>query len=338
MFFRLTPDRRRRPVDLVDLYAGPRAAACWILGGGPSLSKLPLSAIDRTPAPKLAVNLAGVKRIRPDFWTAYDPTPRFHRAIYHDARILKLLPAFRATDLVPETADKVCDCPGAAFFDLEGRDYHDALAPGQTRVLDWADSLAMAVDVAYRLGFRRLLMAGCDMRVRPSAAQLELARRAGVEDDPLETLDSFVRRCKEAGVSADRLDRCGPAPVYHFDETKPLAAAVSTDNHYFRISQALRQSRRAFATAGLQIVSVTPGSRLNDYFPYQPAAEAAAALHRDWGDIAAETERGRYHADGPRLPENAGPMKDVPPPRRDKDAKPKPADPKPEPVFVREEA
>ena len=333
MFYRLATDRSRRPVDLTDLYAGPRAATCWIIGGGPSLDSLPLEAIDGSPAPKLAVNLAGVKRLRPDFWTAYDPTPRFHRAIYHDARILKLLPRGRGSDLVPETLDKVSDCPGAVFFDLQGRDYHDAIAAGQTAVLDWADSLAMAIDVAYRLGFRRLLLAGCDMRVRPSDAQVALARREGVSDDPHETLESFVARCEAAGVSRERLERCGPPAVYHFDETKPLAAAVSTDRHYFRITQALRQSRRALATAGLRVVSVTPGSRLNDYFPYVPAAEAAADLARQWGDVQSETERGRYHSDAPRLPEGCGPMKDIPPPRRDTASKPAADD---DPVFLRE--
>ena len=337
MFYRLATDRTRTPVHLEDLYAGPRATTCWIVGGGPSLASLPLAEIDASPAPKMAVNLAGVKRLRPDFWTAYDPSPRFHRSIYHDARILKLLPRFRATDLVPDTTDKVCDCAGAVFFDLQGRDYHDAVAAGQSGVLDWADSLTMAIDLAYRLGFRRLLMAGCEMRVRPSDAQRSLARRAGVTADDGETLETFVKRCGEAGVSKEQLDAAGPADVYHFDEVKPLSASVATDRHYFRIAQALRQSRRTLAAAGLEIVSVTPGSRLNDYFAYVPAAEAAKRLHEEWGDVRGERERGRYHADGPRLPGGVGPMQDVPPPRRDKTAgKPKPA--KDDPVFLAEVA
>ena len=332
MFFEIAADKSRRPVDLVDRFTGPRPTTCWVLGGGPSLDRLPLAEIDASPAPKLAVNLAGVKQLRPDFWTAYDPTARFHRSIYHDARIAKLLPAWRASDLVPDTTDKVCDCPNTAFFELEGRDYRDAIAPGQTRVLDWADSFVMAIDLAYRLGFRRLLLAGCDMRVRPSEEQRKLARRAGVADDPHETLESFARRCGEAGVGRDQLARCEAARVYHFDEGKTLDAAVSTDNHYWRIAQALRQSRRAFSAAGLELVSVTPGSRLNEFLPYAEASAAAASLHDVWGDVRRETERGRYAAAGPRLPQGVGPMRDIPPPRRDRkpDAKPK------EPVFLRE--
>ena len=330
MFFRLSTDQTRQPIDLQNLFAGPHGSTCWIVGGGPSLTDLPLEEIDRSPAPKLAVNLAGVKRLRPDVWTAYDPTARFHRSTYLDGRILKLLPRFRASDLVPETTFKVSDCPAVAFFDLEGRGYHDAVQAGQKRVLDWADSLVMALDIAFRLGFRRLLLAGCDMQVRPSEEQRALARRAGVTDDPLESLGAFVRRCREAGLTTEQLQRCRPPAVYHFDETKDLNTAVSTDAHYDRITQALRQSRRTFATAGLQIVSVTPDSRLNDHFPYRPAADAAAELFRQCGDVRRETERGRYHTTGPRLPDGVGPMYDAPPPRREK----KP--PAKEPVFLQE--
>jgi hypothetical protein len=317
LFFRLDTDRREMPVHLENLFAGPARSACWLIGGGPSLDELPCDDIARSPIPKLAINLAGAKKLRPDFWTAYDPTVRFHRSIYLDPGILKFVHRRRAMDLVPEATFKVCECPGVVCFDRDPqRGFSNLLDPNAAGIVDWADTMVQAIDILFRLGFRTIYLAGCELRVRPSAEQLARAAAAGCEPRPDELLMDFVERCGRHGVSRVVLERLAPARQYHFDEHKPLAATMQTDQHYFRIAQCLRLSRSCLVREGLELISVTPGSRLNDYVPYRDVQDVLRDIREAVGDPNQESARGCYTQSVRRWPTDLGPMRDVPPPSR----------------------
>lgn len=314
MFHRLHTDGASTPAPLDNAFAGPTPTACWLIGGGPSLATLPTDAIARSPLPKMAVNLAGTRLLRPTFWTSYDPSSRFHRSVYLDPSILKFVHRRRAMDLIPETAFKVCEAPSTFFFDRDPqRGFTDFLSPSHTTIVDWADSFVQAIDLLYHLGFRILYLAGCELRVHPSASQLARARAAGVDHNPHGRLDEWLNACRKAGLTDADLDRLDPAPQYHFDESKPIAAAVNTDLHYFRIAQYLRLSRRAISLAGLQLISVTPDSRLNDYFPFLPIETPLARINETIGDPATEPTRGLYRQSAPRTAPHLGPMRDYRP-------------------------
>ena len=312
MFFQLETDGTRRDVDLRGLYSGPFRSACWIIGGGPSLEQLPVDAIARSPVPRFGMNLAGSALLRPTFWTSYDPTARFHRSVYLDAGITKFLHRRRAMDLVPETTFKVCECPGTLFFDrVPDRGYHDFLSG--TGVADWQDTFIQAIAIAYRLGFRTLYLAGCEMFIEPSADQQRIANEHGVEYRNRELLRDFFGRCRRAGLSDERLQQLAPPRPYHFDEVKPLNAVINTDWHYFRVVQYLRLSRRAMALAGLKLISVTPVSRLNDHFEYRPVEQVLDEIHATVGNPGREETRGRYTSTCSRQPADLGPMRDFRP-------------------------
>ncbi len=331
MFFRLHTDGTRTPAALEHVFSGPTRTACWIIGGGPSLTDLPCEAIARSPVAKFAVNLAGTGLIRPTMWTSYDPSARFHRSIYLDASILKFVHERRGMDLVPETTFKVCECPATFFFERDPqRGFADFLGSrvesqgsrehsrrstvgSRPSIVDWNDSLVQAIDIAYRLGFRVLYLAGCEMFVRPPVEHVELAAANGVTYTPRETLAAFYERCEKAGVARAELERLGLPIQYHFDERKLLAATINTDLHYFRVSQYLRLVRRSLALAGVDLLSVTPRSRLNDYFPYRPAEDVLREIADVIGDPALESTRGRYTLTGTRSPEGLGPMRDFRP-------------------------
>lgn len=332
LFYRLHTDRTRTPALLEDSFAGPVSSACWLVGGGPSLHQLPHDEIAAAPVPRLCVNLAGSRLFRPDLWTSYDPSTRFHRSVYLDPRILKFVHERRAMDVVPGTTFKVCDCPNLVFFSRDiHRGYADYLSPKHIAIADWSDSLIQAIDIAFRLGFRTLYLAGADMRIHPSPAQQQLARRHGVQYHPGGLLQDFLRDCEQAGLSLDELARLAPASHYHFGETRALRATASADQHYFRVVQALRLSRRNLALAGVRLISVTPGSRLNDHFPYQTVRQALRDIRREVGDPACEPVRGLYSRTSPRLPAGIGTMRDYrphrwtangPPPRATRPAAP----------------
>ena len=329
MFYRLFPDHSRQPIDLQHLFGGPTVTACWVIGGGPSLNELPIELIEASPAPKFAMNLAGSGLLRPDFWTSYDPTARFQRSIYLDASILKFVHACRAMDLIPETNFKVCEAPGVVCFDrarqrgfaefpclsahqLQRPTPETSPAPLQA-ITDWQDSFIQTIDLAYRLGFRRLYLAGCELYLSPPPVLLSLAEQHGVRYELREPLARFLHRCRAAGIPEADLSQCELTNQYHFDERKPFAAAVNTDEHYYRVSQYLRLSRRTLALAGLELISVTPDSRLNDYFPYSPAATACTELLKVTGDPASEVTRGKYSLSTEPQRSGSMPMRDYRP-------------------------
>ena len=102
-FFRLETDGTKAAGIPQDAFAGPGRTACWIIGGGPSLTEMPCAEIAASPAPNFGVNLAGTGTLRTNLWTSYDPSARFHRSVYLDASIVKFVHRRRAMDLVPET-------------------------------------------------------------------------------------------------------------------------------------------------------------------------------------------------------------------------------------------
>lgn len=314
LFFRLQTDQTQVPVALEDQYSGPQRTSCWLLGGGPSLSRLPLTEITQCPVPKMSINLAGTGLIRPTFWTSYDPSARFLKSIYLDPGITKFVHRRRGMDLVPETTFKVCECPNLYFFERDGaRGFANFVSREHPGIVDWADSFVQGIDILYRLGFRRIFLAGSEMRVTPSPAQQELARLRGVLWDSGEPLSEFVKRCVRAGLSEQELDVVEKCSPYHFDEQKSIRAAANCDQHYFRIVQYLRLCRRSLALGGLELISVTPDSRLNDHFEYRPVEQVLSEIKQEIGDPELEQTRGLYHVIGPRQTRSVAAMRDFKP-------------------------
>jgi hypothetical protein len=101
---------------------------------------------------------------------------------------------------------------------------------------------------------------------------------------------------------------------YHFDEHKPIRAAAETDFHYYRIANCLRQSRRAMTSAGMQLISVTPHSRLNGWFAYQPASDVIREIRSTIGDQQREVTTGLYTNPPDRMPPGLESPRDFRPP------------------------
>jgi len=295
MFYRRSTDGMETPVGLENQYAGPVATACWIVGGGPSLTAAVADQIQQSPAPKFAMNLAGSGLLRPQFWTSYDPTCRFHRSIYLDPSITKFVHQGRGMDLVPGTGFKVCDCPSLFLIDRDKtRGFHNFPGQGTSPITDWQDSLIQTIEIAYRLGFRRLYLVGTDCCVTPSSDWKRQARAQGVTYQYGEPLTEFARRCERNGMTRTALETFSTGPQYHFDESKSLTAAIQTDFHYFRVCQYLRLARRSMALAGLQLISATPHSRLNTILPRLPVLAACRQILKTTGHPSEETTRGNY--------------------------------------------
>lgn len=334
LFYRCSTDKRISDCSFLEnSYAGMNASSVWLVGGGPSLLTAPVETVKDSPAPTFGVNRAGCgvdgepPLIRPNLWTCFDPTDRFPRSIFLDASIQKFLLGGRRMDLVPGGSEKVCECPNTYFINHKLRSYVDVVDQKHREIGHMLDSFWQAVDIAFKLGFRKIYCVGCDMRIRPSEEQIAFAESVGVvydrergltiwlNDKKVEVrsdrLSDFRDQVKEKGKFRDKssaalaLEKVGRERQYSFDESKRFMAACASDNHYWDRIQYLRLSRRTFALNGLQLVSCTPGSRLNDYFPYVSPFDAAKRIMDDVGDPAKELSVGAYSKDekpGAHLP------------------------------------
>lgn len=314
IFFRMAADKTKEPVTLAGQYAGTETSPCWLIGGGPSLNEMPISEIVDSPFPKMTTNLAGHGLLKPNFWTSYDPSIRFHQSVYLDPSIMKFVHPRRSMDLVPDTTFKVCDCPNLYFFETnKHRGFADFLSTRHSDIVDWNDTLVQAIDVLYQLGFRKIYLAGTEMIVSPSEDWIERAEQRGVSYESYMLLGDFAKQCETAGLSRQEQEEFGTADQYHFDERKPLAASISTDSHYFRVAQYLRLCRRSMSLAGLQLISTTPGSRLKEYFPYQSVETICEHEADRIGYPPAKSVTGFYTEKADRKPGGIGPMRDFRP-------------------------
>ena len=328
LFFRASTDGTATDATaaLENLYAGNDPTACWLVGSGPSILGAPVEQIAASPVVKIGVNFSGrgpdgtAPRITPDIWTSFDPTSRFHRSIFLNPRITKFLKADKQKDLIPGTTFKACDCPATYFFRSETRGYGDFLDSRSDRILNALDSFIQALDIGYRLGFRRFFCVGADFIIRPSDAQVSLAVSCGIDFDEtsgvLVTKDAdpklhyrsdrlvdFVDECirkfggKDRRAVIEELESAGREQQYSFSETKPLAAAIHADSHYWERVQYLRLARRNLSLRGVSLGSCSPGSRLNDWFSFREPLTVCDEMTAACGDPREERTVGRYSGD-----------------------------------------
>lgn len=304
MFFRASTDGQRFDAScLKNSCAGlDRPAACWIIGSADNLTSVECEAIQKSNLPKFACNLSGRDEhgewaIKPTHWTTFDPTNRFPQSIHLDPNIMKFYRESKTLDLIPNSGYKLCDAPNAYFFESELRSYEDYFGQHHTKINHSLDSFIQIMDIAFMLGFREMYLAGCEMKTRPSQAQIDVARSCGVVYDEIkgttaitknesgpdgtkanviqsDLLSDFVREYARLGHNGSMdsavalLESLDREKQYKFNETKSLYAAMSSDQHYFDRVQYLRLSRKNIQLNGLHIVTTSKTSRLAGWFPH----------------------------------------------------------------------
>lgn len=288
-------------------------ATCFIMGAGPSLGLIPETQreeIQRSAAAKFSVNYGGWGKdgegwlIKPNYWTTYDATHQFSRCILQDPSITKFVKHSRFMDIATGTTEKLCDCPSTYFIDVEERQYSEMFDIKSESILDACDSFLMAVDIAIKLGYRRLCLIGAEMRVpvpdkvKEHALAFEEIYKtyAGVHKD-LWRIAPAISETDGSKVSEvqDYFGTFESPHQYSMSEVKDVHARCRSDKHYWEVVQRFRLGKRSLAEHGVSVYSLTESSRLNDWFEYVPIVEMLESL--EYLDSTKQSTQGVYKRD-----------------------------------------
>lgn len=176
MFYRFTRSGARIAVDLDGLYADQ---TIFFLGGSPALADMPLELLRRPGVVTIAVNNVPCVFPSPSLWLCTDKPPCFSPHIYASPEITKFTSISRRNEIVGETGKKVRDFPSMFFFGLS-TDFNEQNILRPHRDLVWWKSVfPMALQLCWRLGFRRVFLAGCGFH---SSGKVQYAWKTDLTD------------------------------------------------------------------------------------------------------------------------------------------------------------
>lgn len=162
MFYRYLKSGARIATDLDGLFDG---SAVFILGGSPKLAELPLDKISESGIPTLAMNNVPCTFPNPTLWVCADKPPCFSPHIYASAAITKFTMISRRDEMVLGTGKRVREFPNMFFFGTKGDIKPETFLAKQRDIAWWKSVFPIALQISYRLGFRRVYLVGCGFRM-----------------------------------------------------------------------------------------------------------------------------------------------------------------------------
>ena len=155
MFYRYNAWNCRIPVDLDGTFKG----SCFLAGGHPSLQNENLALLNQPGVQVMAMNNTASVLPRTDFWIGADRPMCYSPRILKDPRIMKFAMISRRNILAYDIDWKFV--PNTYFFGTtEQWDIHNFLNPNRDFVW-WKNTFYIAIQLLYRLGFRKVYLVGC---------------------------------------------------------------------------------------------------------------------------------------------------------------------------------
>lgn len=160
MFFRFTEDGRQKTCDLRDLHSG----ALVLCGGHPSLADEPLELLAQPGIVTMAMNNAALT-LRPDLWVCADHASCYAPAILRDPGVLKFARLLYWNEPLPD-GGPWHRAPSTLFYGVSDSAFHSGnLLDDHLCFAWWKNVFVIALQLAYRLGFRKVYLAGAGFNV-----------------------------------------------------------------------------------------------------------------------------------------------------------------------------
>jgi hypothetical protein len=286
-FLRPSAGKFSVPADyLVGAYGSAGGSACCILGSGCSV-KDKLSLLSRqlraNQISPFSINWGGFDKTGwscyPCFWTSCDSPDRFSSQLFRDPSVTKFVPKERQHDWISGRDFTVSECPNVFGLDRATKGLETFFGSGP--IIDGRDSFVQAIDIAIRLGFKRIYLAGCDLFIGMTDTQVEwlskqLEQPFILGNAQFSIWDAIEQVSRRTGILASRLiaefKRLGDLEAYAFGNAGTnWEKAVRMDHHCFASANLLVQSRRLLDTLGVSVILLddftSPIGRLRRFFP-----------------------------------------------------------------------
>ena len=227
MFYRFTPDSRRKCIDLKDTYSG----TIFLCGGHPSLNQEPLDLLYKPGIVTMAMNNTGTV-FKPNLWVCADKAMCYSGSIIEDPSIQKFPRLLYQDDIIHETPLKRWKhMPNTYFYGVsEDFKYHQILETSSLFVW-WKNVFMIAVQLCHHLGFRKVYCCGTAFKI------------------PDEKHYAY-----DVNLSPTQVDY--NKRTYH-----------NALGNFVRCQRFLEQG-------GMEFISCTPDSSINNHIPYIPFTEA----------------------------------------------------------------
>ncbi len=155
MFFRYDGEIRKS-MDLDNVFSG----ACFLLGGSPCLMDSK-DKIANQPIIKMAMNNAATI-VRPDLWVGADISKNYSTSVLVDPGVMKFTYISRRDNQV--NGRKWKEMPNTYFMSSKQTKPNEFFLRG--RDFSWDKNVfVLAIQLAYRLGFRKVYLLGCSFKI-----------------------------------------------------------------------------------------------------------------------------------------------------------------------------
>lgn len=158
MFYRWLRDQVYTIADFSALYRG---CPIFIIGGSPLLKSAPLSDLEGSRLPTLALNNVPYVYERPTMWLTADKPSCFGGHLFARSDVLKFGNMSRKDDVVQSTGLTVKEHPTLFFYSAAEPVTLESFFSEAPEFVWWKSVFPIALQLCWRLGARRVYLVGC---------------------------------------------------------------------------------------------------------------------------------------------------------------------------------
>lgn len=163
IFYRFTNDKRRKIVDMYDLYRG----SIFLCGGHPSLKEEDLTQFSLPGVTTLAMNNTGAL-FRPTLWVSADKPICYSPSIINDPGVLKFARLAHSHQML-KSGKFWHEVPSTLFYSDTPEFTVKNVLHRTKKFAWWKNIFVIAIQLAYRLGFRKIYLCGVGLDITPEA-------------------------------------------------------------------------------------------------------------------------------------------------------------------------